>query len=108
LVNSFDNSLSCWSIPFLPELAPLVKAGVLRNNPYLQPASYEFTGLKKIPIGMLDLVKFNQLQEPLLLKKLSEFERKAELDGLTLLKIGITKRTMPERLVEIQHDLRSH
>lgn len=135
-----------WGIPFLLELSPLVKAGVLRKNPYRQPPSYEFTDLGKIPIGMLDLVKFNQLQEPLLLKKLSEFERKAELakviqklnlpkrlvdiqlyhaqlrnillsrlyylkikvDGETLYKIGITKRTMPERLVEIRHDLRSH
>lgn len=135
-----------WGIPFLPELAPLVKAGVIRKNPYCQPANYEFTDLGKIPIGMLDLVKFNQLQEPLLLKKLSEFERKAELakviqklnlperlvdiqlyraqlrnillsrlyylkikvDGLTLYKIGITKRPMPDRLVEIRHDLRSH
>ncbi|MBE9224043.1 GIY-YIG nuclease family protein [Phormidium sp. LEGE 05292] len=135
-----------WGIPFLPELPPLFKAGVIRKNPYRQPASYEFTDLGKIPMGMLDLVKFNQLQEPLLLKKLSEFERKAELakviqklnlperlvdlqlyraqlrnillarlyylkikaDDITLLKIGITKRMMPERLVEIQHDLRSH
>lgn len=134
-----------WGIPFLPELTPLIKAGVIRKNPYRQPASYEFTDLGKIPIGMLDLVKFNQLQEALLLKKLSEFERKAELafiiqklnlperlvdlqlysaqlrnillarlyylkikvDGITLHKIGITKRTMPERLVEIRHDLRS-
>lgn len=42
-----------WGIPFLPELPPVVKAGVLRKNPYRQPASYEFTELGNIPIGML-------------------------------------------------------
>lgn len=135
-----------WGIPFLPELKPLVKAGVLCKNPYRQPPSYEFTDLGKIPIGMLELVKFNQLQEPLLLQKLSDLERKVELakvikklnlserlvdlqlyraqlrnillhrlyylhikvDGETLYKIGITKRPIAERLIEIRRDLHQH
>lgn len=135
-----------WGIPFLPELKPLVKAGVLCKNPYRQPPNYEFTDLGKIPIGMLELVKFNQLQEPLLLQKLSDLERKVELakvikklnllerlvdlqlyraqlrnillhrlyylyikvDGETLYKIGITKRPIAERLIEIRRDLHQH
>lgn len=135
-----------WGIPFLPELKPLVKTGVLCKNFYRQPPSYEFTDLGKIPIGILELVKFNQLQEPLLLQKLTDLERKVELakvikklnlserlvdlqlyraqlrnillhrlyylyikvDGETLYKIGITKRPIAERLIEIRRDLHQH
>ncbi len=87
---------------------------------------------------------FNQVQEPLLLKKLSELEEKAEsaltsnsmflserlmdlrlyraqlkkillttlyylevtADGNTLYKIGVTQRSIAERVTEIQSDLR--
>ena len=39
---------------------------------------YEFTKLGQIPFGGLELMLFNQVQEPLLTQKLSELEEKAE------------------------------
>lgn len=99
-----------------------------------------------IPVGALPLKEFNQVQEPLLLKKLADIERQVELakvfkslnlkersinlwlyqtqlrrilehrlyylevktDSETLYKIGVTKRTIEERIVEIRRDLRSY
>ncbi|MBH8564437.1 GIY-YIG nuclease family protein [Nostoc sp. CENA67] len=52
----------------------LIKAGVLRKNVYLTPPEYEFSSLGKIPVGALDLSQFNDVQEPLLLKKLVKLE----------------------------------
>lgn len=107
---------------------------------------YAFTNLGKIPVGALSLSLFNEVQEPLLLKKLSELEQAAERARLInskhlpqrvadlriyraqykrilenklyfleikagkklLHKIGITKRPITERVLEIQRDLTQH
>jgi hypothetical protein len=55
-----------------PDLVPsgLVRAGLLQKNVYTFPPAYEFTSLGKIPVGALELRLFNEVQEPLLLKKL--------------------------------------
>ncbi|NEU77554.1 GIY-YIG nuclease family protein [Nostoc sp. UIC 10630] len=52
----------------------LIKAGMLRKNVYIKPPEYEFSDLGKIPIGALELTRFNDVQEPLLLKKLLKLE----------------------------------
>ncbi|MFN6559472.1 MAG: GIY-YIG nuclease family protein [Nostoc sp. ChiSLP01] len=52
----------------------LIKAGMLRKNIYLTPPEYEFSDLGKIPVGALELSQFNDVQEPLLLKKLLKVE----------------------------------
>ncbi|OUL23997.1 hypothetical protein BV378_20425 [Nostoc sp. RF31YmG] len=52
----------------------LLKAGMLRKNLYLTPPEYEFSDLGKIPIGALEFKQFNDMQEPLLLKKLLKLE----------------------------------
>ncbi|MEW6499516.1 MAG: competence protein CoiA family protein, partial [Cyanobacteriota bacterium] len=135
-----------WSIPFSVDLKTLIKAKLLQKNPYQNPPGYEFTQLGIIPVGALPLKEFNQVQEPLLLKKLFNMERLVELaqvleslnqkervidlwlyrtqlrrilehrlyylevegDSETLYKIGVTKRPLEERMVEIRRDLRCH
>ena len=120
--------------------------GLLQEPEFLYNSSdYEFTHLGQIPFGELSLMLFNSVQEPLLLKKLSELEEKAEhalssnsfyllrltdlklyraqlkkiiqtilyylevtADGDTLYKIGVTQRSIAERVVEVQSDLRKH
>lgn len=57
---------------------------------------YEFTQLGKIPFGELSLMRFNQVQEPLLLKKLSELEEKAERAKET------NSLFLPERLTDLR------
>ncbi|MBD6619788.1 GIY-YIG nuclease family protein [Komarekiella sp. 'clone 1'] len=52
----------------------LLKAGMLRKNIYLTPPEYEFSNLGKIPVKALELRQFNEVQEPLLLKKLLKLE----------------------------------
>lgn len=52
----------------------LIKAGMLRKNVYLIPPEYEFSDLGKIPVGALELTRFNDVQSPLLLKKLLKLE----------------------------------
>ncbi|MEH1843202.1 MAG: GIY-YIG nuclease family protein [Nostoc sp.] len=52
----------------------LIKAEMFRKNVYIKPPAYEFTNLGKIPIGTLKLKLFNEVQEPLLLKKLLKLE----------------------------------
>ncbi len=52
----------------------LLKAGMLRKNVCIRPPAYEFTNLGKIPIGALELTLFNDVQSPLLLKKLVKLE----------------------------------
>ncbi len=107
---------------------------------------YQFTNLGKIPVGALSLALFNNVQEPLLLKKLAELEQAAERAKIInskhlperiadliiyraqykrilqsklyfleiktgkkiLHKIGITKRPVAERVLEIQKDLSNH
>ncbi|MFB2836498.1 hypothetical protein [Floridanema evergladense] len=85
-----------WGIPHLPELKPLIKAKVLQKNVYLQPPAYEFTALGKIPVGTLPLHEFNQIQEPLLLAKLTELSRQAELAQV------IKSLNLAERLVDLR------
>jgi len=107
---------------------------------------YEFTQLGKIPVGALPLRLFNEVQEPLLLEKLSKLEQAAQraqlinsqylsekvadfriyrvllkrilLNNLYFLeikvgrkrlhKIGVTKRPIEERVIEVQRDLAAH
>jgi hypothetical protein len=57
---------------------------------------YEFTNLGKIPVGALSLSLFNEVQEPLLLKKLSELEQAAERARL------ISSRHLPERIADLR------
>jgi len=121
----------------------LILAKLLAWN---QQGFYEFTNLGKIPVGALSLALFNEVQEPLLLKKLSELEQVAErailinsrnlseriadlriysaqykriLDSKLYFleikagnkfihKIGITKRSIAERVIEIQRDLANY
>ncbi|MHC5771594.1 MAG: GIY-YIG nuclease family protein [Nostoc sp.] len=52
----------------------LLKARMLRKNVYMKPPAYEFSDLGKIPVGALELTLFNDVQEPLLLKKLLKLE----------------------------------
>jgi hypothetical protein len=52
----------------------LLKAGMLRKNVYIKPPAYEFSDLGKIPVGALYFRRFNDVQEPLLLKKLLKLE----------------------------------
>ncbi|OUL25500.1 hypothetical protein BV372_27910 [Nostoc sp. T09] len=52
----------------------LIKAGVLHKNVYTVPSAYEFSNLGKIPVRALELIHFNQVQEPLLLKRLLKLE----------------------------------
>ena len=56
----------------------LVKAFMFQKNVYLTPPAYEFTNLGKIPVGALEFDLFNQVQEPLLLKKLLKLELAAK------------------------------
>lgn len=107
---------------------------------------YEFTDLGKIPVGALPLRLFNEVQEPLLLEKVSILEERVQRAKLidsrhltervadlriysaqlkrilenrlyfleiktgrkTLHKIGITKRRIEERVIEVESDLRVH
>lgn len=52
--------------------------GLLQGVEFRDSSDYKFTLLGKIPIGELSLKLFNQVQEPMLLEKLSELEQKAE------------------------------
>ncbi len=55
-------------------ISGLLKAGVLRKNVYLTPPEYEFSDLGKVPVGALEFRQFNDVQSPLLLKKLLKLE----------------------------------
>ncbi len=110
------------------------------------PEGYRFTALGKIPVGGLSLSKFNQIQEPLILSKLSELSKSVgvasgisaarlqekladwkiyqlqiqrilqlslyfleiKADGKILHKIGVTRRKIELRLLEIERDLKQH
>ncbi|MBN3947997.1 MAG: GIY-YIG nuclease family protein [Nostoc sp. NMS7] len=56
----------------------LFKAGMFQKNVYLTPPAYEFTNLGKIPVGTLEFSLFNEVQEPLLLRKLLKLELAAK------------------------------
>ncbi|KYC37180.1 hypothetical protein WA1_46990 [Scytonema hofmannii PCC 7110] len=119
---------------------------LVQEKPGFNPPVYEFTKLGKIPFGGLPPVHFNQVQEPLLLKKLSDLEEKTERAQLINLsnlpellvdlriyrtqlkrilsttlyyliiqgddkifhKIGVTQRSVDERIEEIQRDLKKY
>lgn len=55
---------------------------------------YEFTNLGKIPVGALSLALFNEVQEPLLLEKLTKLEQAAERAKL------INSRHQQERIAD--------
>jgi len=57
---------------------------------------YEFTQLGKIPVGALPLGLFNEVQEPLLLEKLSKLEQAAERAKL------INSKYWSERLADLR------
>ncbi|MEQ9668192.1 competence protein CoiA family protein [Coleofasciculus sp. G2-EDA-02] len=57
---------------------------------------YEFTNFGKIPVGALPLSLFNEVQEPLLLKKLSQLEQAAERAKI------INSRYLPERVADLR------
>ncbi len=57
---------------------------------------YEFTNLGKIPVGALSLALFNEVQEPLLLEKLSKLEQAAERAKL------INSRHLNERIADLR------
>jgi hypothetical protein len=52
--------------------------GLLKETCSYNSSDYEFTDLGKVPFGGLSLVRFNRVQEPLLLDKLSELEEKTK------------------------------
>jgi hypothetical protein len=56
----------------------LLKSGLLNKNVYIVPPGYEFNDLGKIPVGALELPLFNEVQEPLILKKLLKLELAVE------------------------------
>ncbi|MCC5661147.1 GIY-YIG nuclease family protein [Nostoc sp. XA010] len=56
----------------------LLKAFMFQKNVYLTPPAYEFTSLGKIPVGALEFSLFNEVQEPLLLRKLLKLELAAK------------------------------
>ncbi|SRR5579883_659308 len=124
----------------------LLKAEVLKKNVQIVPFGYEFTDLGKIPVQALDLMRFNEVQEPLLLKKLLKLELavdhathrntldlshrftdlilyRTQLKRIlsstlyflqiqtnqgTLHKIGVTQRSVEERVIEVERDLLKH
>jgi hypothetical protein len=69
----------------------LVSSKLLAWNEY---GCYEFTDLGKIPVGALSLALFNDVQEPLLLEKLSKLEQAAERAKL------INSRHLTERIAD--------
>jgi hypothetical protein len=141
-----EYGLNSYSISY--ELIPssLIKTGLLQKNVYLIPPGYEFTPFGKIPVGALEFALFNEVQEPLLLKKLLKLELafnhalhknaadlahrltdlklyRAQLKRIlsctlyfleiqtnkgTLYKIGVTQRTVTERVAEVERDLLAH
>ncbi len=64
------------SYPISYELIPssLIKTGLLQKNVYLIPPRYEFTHFGKISVGGLEFALFNEVEEPLLFKKLLKLE----------------------------------
>ncbi|GAX45879.1 hypothetical protein NIES4075_69000 [Tolypothrix sp. NIES-4075] len=141
-----EYGLNSYAISY--ELIPsnLIKAGLLQKNVYLTPPGYEFTPFGKIPVGALEFALFNEVQEPLLLKKLLKLELafnhalyknapdlphrltdlklyRAQLKRIlsctlyfleiqtnkgTLYKIGVTERSVEERVTEVKKDLLAH
>ena len=131
-----------YSIPVVPFRLVLRKLFVHNS----QQEGYDFTPLGKIPVGVLPLVQFNQVQEPLLLEELAKLKGAAEraqilnssslnqrladfrlyraqlrrilqlklyflqveTDSETLHKIGVTRRSIFERVAEVERDLRKH
>jgi len=141
-----EYGLNSYSISYELIFSSLIKAGLLQKNVYLIPPGYEFTPFGKIPVGALEFALFNEVQEPLLLKKLLKLELafnhalhknaadlahrltdlklyRAQLKRIlsctlyfleiqtnkgTLYKIGVTQRTVTERVAEVERDLLAH
>ena len=81
-----------YSIPVIPFRFFLSKLLVLNN----QSQGYEFTNLGKIPVCALSLELFNQVQEPLILKKLDSLEQATTRAKLT------NSSSLPERLADLK------
>ncbi len=64
---------------------------MFRKNVYLIPPAYEFTNLGKISVRALEFSLFNEVQEPLLLKK--------------LLKLKLHRRKMNEYRILLDFDI---
>ena len=60
------------------------------------PDGYRFTPLGKIPVGGLSLSNFNQIQEPLILDKLSELSKRVAVAS------GISSVRWQEKLAELK------
>lgn len=56
-----------------------IKEKLLERNEYRLYGEYQFTKLGKIPVGALSLMLFNFVQEPLLLEKLQQLEKKVQV-----------------------------
>ncbi|ARV59154.1 hypothetical protein BZZ01_11355 [Nostocales cyanobacterium HT-58-2] len=67
-----------YGIPQYVVPARFIYQELLQESQHFGYQRYEFTPLGKIPLGVLSLRKFNEVQHPLLLQKLSELEQKAE------------------------------
>ncbi|GAA6616721.1 GIY-YIG nuclease family protein [Scytonema sp. NUACC26] len=76
LWKEYDSQNYLISLDLVP--SNLIRAGLLRKNVSTRPSGYEFTNLGKIPVGALELSLFNEVQEPLLLKKLMKLELAVE------------------------------
>ena len=85
-----------YSIPHYVVPVRFIYRGLLQESQHFGYQSYEFTPLGKIPLGALSLSGFHEVQNPLLLKKLSELEQKAERAKL----LGLS--TFPEWLTDLE------
>ncbi|MBW4566291.1 MAG: GIY-YIG nuclease family protein [Mojavia pulchra JT2-VF2] len=56
-----------------------IKEKLLERNEYRLYGQYQFTKLGKIPVGALSLMLFNSVQEPILLEKLQQLEKKVQV-----------------------------
>lgn len=57
----------------------LIREKLLERNIYRYGGEYQFTKLGKIPVGVLSLMLFNQVQEPMLLERLQELEKNVQV-----------------------------
>ncbi len=64
----------------------------------IENKEYEFTDLGKIPVGVLGLRSFNQVQEPLILAELARLEKSARLGNY----LGIDERVADWRIYQAQ------
>ena len=67
-----------WAGPWSDMAAKLEKKGFLQANVYRPRGWFEFTKLGKIPIGVLSLNLFSQVQEPMIMKQYDQLAYLAE------------------------------